>query len=441
MPTQNDKDQLTRLEGFRQSIYEQYLTQARDAQLELIDALLLSPAIQSFPELSRSPIFRRQWHSVYAALERGRQDQAGMSHYLCQQVPVGTVNLYALDKSAWHHPRARTLEDLLYERSPAPTIEGHAIVKAHPYSFLSWVPQAGSSWALPVNSQRLTSDKSAVTLGVEQVQQLCEARKAVSERERTIVLGDGAYGNHRFLGGLKDHACTVIVRLRRNRVLYGPPPPYTGTGRPRKHGARFAFKAESTWPTPAAAMSFADPDWGQVRLRLWHDLHARQDVDTPFWVLLCEVHLERKKPPPPLWLAILNAQEALPVTLWRWYQFRWPIEPSLRFRKERLYWQVPHLQTAARCDRWTTLVDLAYWMLWLARELVQDQPLPWQKSQAQLSPGRVRQSLGALWARLHTRAAVPKRRGKSPGWRPGHPRSPPTRFAAVKRAPKTAPAG
>ena len=148
MPTKTNEEQFIELAQFRQTIYEQYLTQARDAQFELIDALLLSPAIPSFPHLSRSPVFRRQWHSAYAAVRRGRQDRVGLRRYLCQQVPAQAVNLYALDKSAWHHPRARTLEDLLYERSPAPSIAGHAIVKAHPYSFLSWVPARHSSWAM-----------------------------------------------------------------------------------------------------------------------------------------------------------------------------------------------------------------------------------------------------------------------------------------------------
>ena len=32
-------------------------------------------------------------------------------------------------------------------------------------------------------------------------------------------------------------------------------------------------------------------------------------------------------------------------------------------------------------ERWTRLVDAAHWTLFLARETVEDQPLPWQKPQ------------------------------------------------------------
>mgnify|MGYP007051342034 CR=1 len=69
-------EQFNSLIEFRQAVYDQGLTRARDAQFELSDALLLSPPLRSFPELSLSPVFRRQWPSVYAAIEEGEQDQA-----------------------------------------------------------------------------------------------------------------------------------------------------------------------------------------------------------------------------------------------------------------------------------------------------------------------------------------------------------------------------
>ncbi|MEH1972425.1 MAG: hypothetical protein V7L02_04210, partial [Nostoc sp.] len=58
---------LTQLEKFRQAIYD-CLGKAKDAVFELMDAVLTSPSIPSFVSLSQSPVFRRQWSSVYAAL-------------------------------------------------------------------------------------------------------------------------------------------------------------------------------------------------------------------------------------------------------------------------------------------------------------------------------------------------------------------------------------
>jgi len=143
--------QLNKLIEFRQQIYDNVLTKARDVQFELIDAVLSDRRIASFPELSLAAVHRRQWHSTYAALENGEQDKDKLRSYLCTQVPDEAVTVFALDSSVWCHPRARTLDGLLYEYSPTHSIKT-SIVQGHPYSFLTWVPEAGRSWALPLNS-------------------------------------------------------------------------------------------------------------------------------------------------------------------------------------------------------------------------------------------------------------------------------------------------
>ena len=90
-------DQFNNIIEFRQAIYDHGLTKAKDTQFELVDALLLSPPIRSFPELSLSPVFRRQWPSVYTAIEDGGQDVAWLERYFVQQIPATGVQIYALD--------------------------------------------------------------------------------------------------------------------------------------------------------------------------------------------------------------------------------------------------------------------------------------------------------------------------------------------------------
>jgi len=62
---------VTQLQQFRQAIYKN-LCRAQDATLELIDALLLTIQAQSLADLSLSCVFRRQWSSVYEALQDTR---------------------------------------------------------------------------------------------------------------------------------------------------------------------------------------------------------------------------------------------------------------------------------------------------------------------------------------------------------------------------------
>jgi hypothetical protein len=116
------------------------------------------------------------------------------------------------------------------------------------------------------------------------------------------------------------------------------------------------------------------------------------------------------------------------------------IEPSIRFRKQELHWTLPRFQTPERCDRWTMLVTLAQWILYLAREEIGDHPLPWQPPQENLTPERVRQGLSATFGQIGTPAQAPKTRGKSPGWPTGRPRTRPQRYKVVKKgqtSPKT----
>jgi hypothetical protein len=433
--------QFNKLIEFRQAVYEYGLTRAQDAQFELVDALLLSPSIRSFPELSLSPAFRRKWSSAYVAIEDGRQDWRWLSKHFVSHIPETGDQVFALDGTAWPHPQARTLEDRQYVYSPTQRVNGGSVVIGHVYSVLGWVPEPSQSWAPPLSVRRVTSRQTAVKVGVAQVKQLCQLRREIMLKCFYLITADGKYGNHRFLAPLKDEPCGILVRLRCDRVLYRAPGVYGGCGRPRKHGQRFSFKDATTWGRPDAEVEFDDERWGQVRLRRWDNLHARQDASTPFSVILAQVHRERDKPPAPLWLGYQPPYHQRPDTqplqaLWRGYTYRWPVEPNIRFRKQYLYWTLPRFQTATGCDRWTWLVSIAQWELFLARDWVCDRPLPWQPAQTKLTPERTRQGLGALFQQIGTPATAPQSRGKSPGWPTGKARTRPKRHQVVKKTKK-----
>jgi hypothetical protein len=434
-------EQFNKLIEFRQTVYDHGLTKARDAQFELVDALLVGAAIRSYPELSLLPVFRRQWPSVYAAIEDGEQDWEWLESYFIQQLPTRGPVLFSLDGTAWPHPAARTLADLQYVFSPTPAVDGGSIVVGHPYSVLAWIPECGRSWAGPVSVRRAPSEQSDVAVGIEQVRRLCCQRHKAMFDVLHVIIADAKYGNHRFLGPLRGERCGVLVRMRRDRVLCGAPPPYGGQGRPRVHGDRFAFKELESWGEPDATVELEDERWGKVRLRRWDNKHARQDASTPFSVVLVETHREREKRPAPFWLAYQppphQAANDQPLEeLWHWYQYRWPVEPSIRFRKQYLHWTLPRFQQPEYCDRWTMLVSVTQWQLLLGRELVMDNPLPWQPPQEKLTPERVLQGFGSLFRQIGTPAAPPQTRGKSPGWRKGRQRARPERHRVVKKTQK-----
>ncbi len=121
------------------------MTHERDAQFELIAAILFSPAVHSFAELSLSPVFQRRWPSLYAAVERGRVDECWLRVNLTRQVPRQGLTVFALDTSVWPRPHSRTLADLRYEQSPTEAIQSYATVQGYAYSSLAWIPERGQS--------------------------------------------------------------------------------------------------------------------------------------------------------------------------------------------------------------------------------------------------------------------------------------------------------
>jgi len=61
-----------------------------------------------------------------------------------------------------------------------------------------------------------------------------------------------------------------------------------------------------------------------------------------------------------------------------------PVEPGIHFRKENAWLDDARFHTKEAGDRWTSFTAIACWLLYLARPIVEDTPLPWQKSQQRL---------------------------------------------------------
>ena len=79
-------------------------------------------------------------------------------------------------------------------------------------------------------------------------------------------------------------------------------------------------------------------------------------------------------------------------------------------------------------------MPLMTWQLWLAKDLVEENHLPWQSSQKNLTPGRVAQSLFSLLVEIGTPTKEPQPRGKSPGWKTGQKRRKRTTYPIAKKS-------
>jgi hypothetical protein len=89
------------------------------------------------------------------------------------------------------------------------------------------------------------------------------------------------------------------------------------------------------------------------------------------------VRLARQRKP--VWEARFSTGLPDLDTCWRAYLRRFDIEHTFRFAKHMLGWTTPSLCMPEQADRWTSLVVGALTQLRLARGLVQDLRLPWER--------------------------------------------------------------
>lgn len=183
------------------------------------------------------------------------------------------------------------------------------------------------------------------------------------------------------------------------------------------------------------AVEVDDPDFGRVRVKRWSHFHFRTSPTRDMEIVCVEIIVPRKRRRAfkPLWLAWLGLSMPNLDDLWRQYLRRFNIEHWYRFAKQRLYWTEPLITSLPAAERWTDLVVLMSWQLWLARAECIDSPLPWQSPQQALSPGRVAQAFPTIMAAIGTPAKAPKLRGKSPGRAKGHSQPSRIRFPTVKK--------
>ncbi|MCK4975629.1 MAG: hypothetical protein KAS36_01705, partial [Anaerolineales bacterium] len=121
------QENLNKIIEFRQAVYTHGFGKQRDALSEVLDAICLTGTLTSFPMLSLSKVFQRQWHSLYKAMERGTVNAEWLSCHLAQQVPQTGIQHFSLDGSAWPRPRARTLDDRQYVYHPTAAVNGGSI--------------------------------------------------------------------------------------------------------------------------------------------------------------------------------------------------------------------------------------------------------------------------------------------------------------------------
>jgi hypothetical protein len=440
---------LARLGAFRTELHA-CCTRRADALVDLADALLCAPAVPSVAHLSLEPAHRRGWGSAYDALASGRVDTERLRDLLVGYLPNADPLVFAVDVTTWPRCDAECSPARGYYHHPSRHSAGQPIIAGWAYQWICQLSFDRDSWTAPVDAARLHPLEDTDQTAAVQVRALLERLPAGGPVP--LFVFDGGYDSAQLTLDLAEQRVAVLVRLRSDRCFYAdpPPPPPGKTGRPRRHGAKFNCADPTTWPAPTATLHTVDDQYGTVTVQAWSGLHPKQQRHPghgsrgPRPIVrgtIIRVQVERvpakTRPPKVLWLWWAGPEGVqLELDLaWRAYIRRFDLEHTVRFCKQTLGWTTPRPRHPEQADRWTWLVLACYAQLRLARQVVADGRLPWERPRppGRRSPVRVCRGFPRLLCALGSPAAAPKPAGRSPGRPKGRASGPAVRYPAIKK--------
>jgi len=442
---------LTALHDFRDDFYACRYRRA-DALFALADAVLTAGAVPSPVHLSGAPVHRRVWGSLDAALVHGRLDETGLRALLAGLPLAGGRPVYAVDCRVWSRRDAAASPERGCYYHPSRHSAGQPIVAGWSYQWLAQVGFARERWTAPLDVRRVHPNENANAVAVAQVARL--VRRLSAAAPVPLFVCDAGYDAVALQRGLGSCRAALLVRLRSGRCFSGDPPvlpPRSQGGRPFRHGHKRVCADPATWPTPTDERVVEDGQYGMVRLRARAGLHPKLQDRTghgttgpspivPMTLVLVEV-------------SRLPGRPSLPQVLWLWRHApdgytpdldllrrasvrRFDLEHTFRFLKQTLGWHTLRVRHPEQADRRTWLVLAAYTQLRLARALVADRRLPWERPHppGRRTPNRVRRAVPALLLALGSPARAPQPCGRSPRRPKGRRSGPAPRQPAIKKA-------
>ena len=422
----------TKISEFRKAVY-QSLKRRADILFDLIDALTVAGQVSSPVALSEQKPFRRKFCSVYDGLGNGEMDIGEILSFLPGCVPedsemIAGYKVYAVDATPNEHAESETLPD----RSVLKSNKKDPLRYGHKYSWLVRLMHFGTSWAAPVDIERINTETTDTKLAAVQVQELDLRDKAMK-----VIVADSRYEDRHFLGIFQHFQRTFgLIRLHGNRLLYEAPKkkPKRSLGAPRKHGQ--AFKLHGTHRSADQSETF---QLGQqtVRLQAWHTLHFKKLallIGTLIQIefLKADGTLRYKRPMGLFWTGPQNVALS---ELCRMYLWRFAIEHLFRFLKQHMGLNSNRSPDLVSAQQWMWCCALAYWQLLLLRDVVKEDYPAWypqnRRQPAKLTPYQVQRSALVFLLELGTPAATPRPTGKGTGRPKNHHPPPRTRYPVV----------
>src|SRR5438270_1552974 len=370
---------LNTVKEFRHAVYACF-QRAGDALFNTVDALLTEDRAHSFPELSLSPHFERQWPSLYEAFEDGRIDEQRLKQVFATFLPHperGRPLWVGIDTSGIARPGSVTSPDRSAQHVHNLPECKKPVTYGWQFSTLVALPDTPSSWTYILDQQRVKTETTAAQIAFAQLSHL-----AGSESEPIIAILDRGYDSTWLWCQWSTLPLKgTLVRLKGNRCFYRAAPQRTGKpGAPRKDGDKLQPDDETTHGTPSGHWEGKDAKGRAVEVSWWQQLH----VKAARWLELTVIRVVRphatnkERDPRVSWFVWMGEQPTDIVEVALGYVLRFSQEHGYRFDKQALLWAKPRLRTPAQFERWSSIVAIARNHVVLARALVASELHPWE---------------------------------------------------------------
>ena len=459
----------TALVQFRQRLYQNFTNRA-DTLMELVDALCSNGSARSVVEYTLTPCFRRSYTTLYKALAESTWQEGHLARLLSAFLPPPPERsfwLLAVDVTPQPRPFAQTLPDRALVYHPNPVAGNIPVTIGHQYSTVALLPEArvqpSPSWVVPLSSARVASGDDKEGVGAAQIDALLLDQALPFHDQLCVEVADSKYSKPADLHAHRRHTnLLTIVRVAANRTFYRPPEAAaqpSGAGHPRWYGARFALSDPSTWPPSDthAVTRYVSRRGKRYRVEIvsWHNClmrGVRKPKELPMqrypFTLVRIVFYDQAGHQAfrqALWLIVVGQRrhELNAFEIYHANQRRYDLEHFFRFGKQHLLltgFQTPEVE---REESWWQLAHLAYAQLWLAREVVEALPRPWERNlptirARQIWPSLVQRDFARSLRQIGTPAQPPKVRGISAGRRLGTRLPPRARQQVVVKGQKQA---
>lgn len=425
------------LQQFRHDIYDCF-PRARDALFNTIDGLMTETHAKSFPEISQSPWFERNWPSLYEAFQDGRIDEKRLREVFIRNLPhpaAGTWLWIGIDASTIARPAAVTSADRTAQHVPNLPECKKPVTFGWQFSTVVALAEPVSSWTYILDQQRVNSQTTAIEVAEAQLRRLIPFLP-----KHVIIVLDRGYDANWLWCRCSDLNVGVLGRLKSNRCFYRVAPPPTGKkGCPRKDGDKLQPNHPTTHHDPTGVWKGVDCKERPVEVAWWKGLHIKQARYLEMTVIrVVRPHATNKeRDPRTSWFVWLGDQDADVAQIALGYVLRFGQEHGYRFDKQCLLWEKPRLRTPEQFERWSQIVAIAHNHLVLARSVVEAERRPWESIHRPPTPQQVRRGMHKLLAGLGTPARHPQPRGKSKGRQKGAHVKKAERFPVVRKKPKT----